>query len=105
VQDITNAKGLVHLRRGLVEDANFQWIERGRLGPEPLPDTAWDIALVFHDSDSLKSAPKHAVIAIDFGENPQEANLTVVGRPGRVALGKMAKGLRTWVESTAKWLD
>ena len=105
VQDITNAKGLVHLRRGLVEDANFQWLERGRSGPEPLPDTAWDVALVFHDSDSLKSAPTYAVIAIDFGENPQEANLTVVGRPGRVALGKMAKGLRTWVESTAEWLD
>ena len=105
VQDITDAKGLVHLRRGLVEDANFQWFERGKLGFKPLPDTAWDVAIVFYGSDNLESTPSHAVIAIDFGENPQEANLTVVGRPGRVALGKMANGLRTWVESTAKWLD
>ena len=103
VQDITDAKGLVHLRRGLVEDANFQWLERGWLEPEPLPDAAWDVALVFYDSNIPDSTPRRAVIAIDFGENPKEANITVVGSPGRVALGKMAKGLRTWVESTAKW--
>ncbi len=103
VQDITEAKGLVHLRRGLVEDANFKWFERGRSELGPLPDAAWDVALVFYDTNNPDSTRRRAVIAIDFGENPKEANLTVVGSPGRIPLGKMAKGLRTWVESTAKW--
>ena len=37
VEDITEAKGLVHLRRGLVEDANFQWVE-GNTERAPLAD-------------------------------------------------------------------
>ena len=102
VEDITEAKGLVHLRRGLVEDANFQWVE-GNTERAPLADAAWDLALVFFDSKQ-KNESKRTVVVIDFGENSQKANLTVVGRPGRVALGKMRKGLKTWVESTAKWV-
>ena len=100
VEDITDAKGLVHLRRGLVEDANFQWVEKGNTERAPLADSAWDLALVFFDSKQ-KNEPERTVVVIDFGENSQKANLTVVGRPGRVALGKMGKGLKTWVESTA----
>ena len=103
VEDITEAKGLVHLRRGLVEDANFQWVEKGNTERAPLADSAWDLALVFFDSKQ-KNEPERTVVVIDFGENSQKANLTVVGRPGRVALGKMGKGLKTWVESTAKWV-
>ena len=102
VEDITEAKGLVHLRRGLVEDANFQWAE-GTAEHVPLPDAAWDLALVFFDSKQ-RNESERTVVVIDFGENSQKANLTVVGRPGRVALGKMGKGLKTWVESTAKWV-
>ena len=102
VEDITEAKGLVHLRRGLVEDANFQWVE-GNTERAPLADAAWDLALVFFDSKQ-KNESERTVVVIDFGENSQKANLTVVGRPGRVALGKMGKGLKTWVESTAKWV-
>ena len=102
VEDITEAKGLVHLRRGLVEDANFQWVE-GNTERAPLADAAWDLALVFFDSKQ-KYESERTVVVIDFGENSQKANLTVVGRPGRVALGKMGKGLKTWVESTAKWV-
>ena len=102
VEDITEAKGLVHLRRGLVEDANFQWVE-GNTERAPLADAAWDLALVFFDSKQ-KNGSERTVVVIDFGENSQKANLTVVGRPGRVALGKMGKGLKTWVESTAKWV-
>ena len=102
VEDITEAKGLVHLRRGLVEDANFQWVE-GNTERAPLADAAWDLALVFFDSKQ-KNESEQTVVVIDFGENSQKANLTVVGRPGRVALGKMGKGLKTWVESTAKWV-
>jgi hypothetical protein len=101
VEDITEAKGLVHLRRGLVEDANFQWVE-GNTERAPLADAAWDLALVFFDSKQ-RNESERTVVVIDFGENSQKANLTVVGRPGRVALGKMGKGLKTWVESTAKW--
>lgn len=101
VEDITEAKGLVHLRRGLVEDANFQWVEENT-ERAPLADAAWDLALVFFDSKQ-KNESERTVVVIDFGENSQKANLTVVGRPGRVALGKMGKGLKTWVESTAKW--
>ena len=63
---------------------------------------AWDLALVFDSSKQM--VPKQTVVVIDFGKNPQEGNLTVVGRPGRVALGKIAKGLKTWVESTEKWV-
>ena len=102
VEDITEAKGLVHLRRGLVEDANFQWLE-GNTERAPLADAAWDLALVFFDSKQ-RNESERTVVVIDFGENSQKANLTVVGRPGRVALGKMGKGLKTWVESTAKWV-
>ena len=102
VEDITEAKGLVHLRRGLVEDANFQWVE-GNTERAPLEDAAWDLALVFFDSKQ-RNESERTVVVIDFGENSQKANLTVVGRPGRVALGKMGKGLKTWVESTAKWV-
>ena len=102
VEDITEAKGLVHLRRGLVEDANFQWVE-GNTERAPLADAAWDLALVFFDSKQ-RNESERTVVVIDFGENSQKANLTVVGRPGRVALGKMGKGLKTWVESTAKWV-
>ena len=101
VEDITEAKGLVHLRRGLVEDANFQWVEENT-ERAPLADAAWDLALVFFDSKQ-KNESERTVVVIDFGEDSQKANLTVVGRPGRVALGKMAKGLKTWVESSAKW--
>ena len=100
VEDITEAKGLVHLRRGLVEDANFHWVGKGDTANVPLPDAAWDVALVF-DTKQKNSINEKTVVVIDFAENSQEANLTVVGRPGRVALvAEMAKGLKTWVEST-----
>ena len=102
VEDITEAKGLVHLRRGLVEDANFHWVGKDDTEHLLLPDAAWDLALVFSDTKQ-KPGVEQTVVVIDFVGNSQGANLTVAGRPGRVALGKMAKGLKTWVESTAKW--
>jgi len=104
VEDITEAKGLVHLRRGLVEDANFHWVGKGDTAHVPLPDAAWDLALVFSDTKQ-KPGVEQTVVVIDFVGNSQGANLTVAGRPGRVALGKMAEGLETWVESTANWDD
>ena len=93
--DISEAKGLVHLRRGLVEDANFDWGESAN-SQKPLPDAAWDVAFVFADA----AGEKGSLLAIDLGSESESAQLTVLGRPGRVVLGKMAKGLREWVKST-----
>ena len=42
--DVSHAPGLVHLRRGLVEDANFDW-QRAAGG-----DAAWDAAFAFYDT-------------------------------------------------------
>lgn len=95
--DISDAKGLVHLRRGLVEDANFAWA--ATTSDEPQPDAAWDIALVF--TQDAATGGGRSLLAVDFGSEKDDARLTVVGRPGRVTLGKIAKGLREWVTATA----
>lgn len=95
--DISDAKGLVHLRRGLVEDANFAWA--AATSGVPQPDAAWDIALVFVQDDATGGG--RSLLAVDFGREVDDARLTVVGRPGRVTLGKIAKGLREWVTATA----
>lgn len=90
-QDISTAKGLVHLRRGLVEDANFDW---GRpVGAGRLPAEAWDVALVFSDPAMPQT---RASLVIDL--DPAGGSLAVVGRPGRVSLGRIAPGLKKWVE-------
>ena len=89
VRDVTLAKGLVHLRRGLVEDANFDW--EPPAGGGRLPDDAWDLAFVFFDP----AAPGgRATLVVDLDDG---GSLAVVGRPGRVRLGRIARGLRTWV--------
>lgn len=87
-RDISKARGLVHLRRGLVEDANFAWepTDAGRL-----PVTAWDIALAFFD----ETAGRPVVLAFDL---EREGSLTAVGRPGRIGLGRLGLGLRKWLE-------
>jgi hypothetical protein len=90
--DVSKAPGLVHLRRGLVEDANFAW------EPAPagrLPAETWDAALAFYDAASREPA---AVVAFDLDG---AGWLTLVGQPGRIGLGRMAKGLRTWCAATA----
>lgn len=97
--DISEAKGLVHLRRGLVEDANFAWTPSP--ASQPQPDAAWDVALVF-SAEEASAGSGRSVLAVDFGADPGDARLTVVGKPGRVTLGKMAKGLREWVTATVR---
>ena len=88
-RDVTSAPGLVHLRRGLVEDANLDWQRAG--AADRLPDEAWDLAFVFSDP----SAPlARATLVIDLDDG---GSLAVVGRPGRVGLGRIAKGLEKWV--------
>lgn len=89
VRDITLAKGLVHLRRGLVEDANFDWQPSADAGR--LPDDAWDLALVFTDPDVPGD---RAAIVLDLDDG---GSLAVVGRPGRVRLGRIAPGLKKWI--------
>ncbi len=61
-RDISSAKGLVHLRRGLVEDAN-------------------DLG----DSTGARDAAGW---------------ISVVGRGGRIGLGRIGPGIATWIEST-----
>lgn len=90
VRDVTNAKGLVHLRRGLVEDANFAWVDSA--GAERLPDDAWDLAFVFSDP---KVPAARATLVIDLDE--QTGSVAVLGKPGRVGLGRIGRGLAKWV--------
>ena len=98
--DISRAPGLVHLRRGLIEDVNFRWNDvrqeggadpaRGRLAP-----AEWDEAIAFFAAAADKTPA--AVVAIDLDE-PGFA--TVVGRTGRIRLGPIGPGLREWIEDT-----
>lgn len=90
-RDVSQAPGLVHLRRGLVEDANFAWEQASG---DRLPAAAWDTALAFY---GVASSEPLAVVAFDLDD---PGWLTVVGRPGRIGLGRLAKGLRTWIRAT-----
>lgn len=86
--DISHAPGLVHLRRGLVEDANFDWQRAD--GSE----AAWDAAFAFYGT--ADAATPATVLVVDF--DPAGGTLRVVGRDGRVGLGRLEKGLRSWLE-------
>lgn len=115
--DVSRAPGLVHLRRGLIEDVNYVWIAPGQGGPAPglesadgrLPASAWDLAIAFQaapkaEADQLPVAaaseqPATTVLAFDL-DGP--GAMTVVGRPGRVGLGRLTSGLRTWVDDAKK---
>jgi hypothetical protein len=100
--DVSKAPGLVHLRRGLVEDANFRWGGAATIDGERLPAASWDWALVF--SDPAKDRPP-VVLVIDLAEAAGGAggggatagSLAVVGQPGRIGLGRIAGGLASWL--------
>lgn len=86
--DISKARGLVHLRHGLVEDANFAWDEK----PEPFrPASAVGLAFFDHAAD----ADPQTVIVARFDD--RGGWLEVAGRPGVLVLGRIAAGLRTWL--------
>jgi len=91
--DVSRAPGLVHLRRGLVEDANFSW-DTHTPAAGPLAAADWDVALAFYGTASREPA---AIVAVDLDGGGW---LTLVGRPGRIGLGRLAAGLRTWIEAT-----
>jgi hypothetical protein len=90
--DASKAAGLVHLRRGLVEDANFNWQSSGGVVPERLPSESWDVALVFGEPLG------RTTLVVDF--DPAGGSLAVVGQPGRIGLGRIGPGLEKWIRST-----
>lgn len=90
--DISAARGLVHLRRGLVEDANFNW-SPDAIGRRPAP--VWDVALAFFASPD--QVVPSATMAIDLDD---PGSIVLVGRAGRVGLGRVGRGLRNWIEAT-----
>ena len=101
--DISKAPGLVHLRRGLVEDANFNWQASGGAVPERLPLDGWDVAIVFIETGGTRSAAEptdqgRTTLVIDF--DPSGGSLAVVGQPGRIGLGRIGPGLEKWIRST-----
>jgi hypothetical protein len=102
-RDVSRAPGLVHLRRGLVEDVNYRWLDSGRdprlaveagRPAEPFPVGSWDVALAFSDDPHDRPA---AILAFDLDD---DGAMTVVGRPGRLGLGPIGPGLRDWVTAT-----
>lgn len=93
--DASRAAGLVHLRRGLVEDGNFAW-SPPTPGDRPVP-ADWRIAIAFLPAGATAEPTGVIALAID----PQgRGAATVPGRPGRVTLGRIGQGLRTWIEAT-----
>lgn len=110
--DVSQAPGLVHLRRGLIEDVNYTWGDPapgaavGQAGSsERLPAESWDLALAFLDqppggSDGeqaaaagLASLASATVLVFDLDGAGAAA---VVGQPGRIGLGRLTMALRTW---------
>jgi hypothetical protein len=95
--DVSKARGLVHLRHGLVEDSNYAWsaLPAGRR-----PTGSWDLALAFYEatpSTRGEASQPTAVLAFDL---EGDGAVTVVGRPGSVALGRLGPGLRDWMAAT-----
>jgi hypothetical protein len=80
----------VHLRRGLVEDANFAW-------DRPPPPESPTLALAFFDAVDDPTPATVLTVGLDAGG----AWLAVDGRPGAVALGRLAAGLRAWLADVA----
>jgi len=89
--DVSRAAGLVHLRRGLVEDANFAWPESPPTAA--LAVEAWDVALEFADPAGTRTT-----LVIDL--DGRAGSLAVVGNAGRVGLGRLGPGLETWIRSS-----
>jgi len=102
--DVSDAPGLVHLRRGLVEDANFSWNggdgptggAAGRGAAAPRPRDAWDVALVFRDRAGLEET----AVVLDF--DGDGGALAVVGRQGWIGLGRIGPGLETWIRDSVR---
>lgn len=97
--DISTAKGLVHLRRGLVEDANFNW-DAGSPAGDRLPAETWGWAMVFAESAAAAAGDGGTRLVLDVGDDDRSGWISVVGQGGRVGLGRIGPGLATWIEAT-----
>jgi hypothetical protein len=93
--DVSGARGLVHLRRGLVEDANFSWDDPDRAAGDPAAEP-W--ALAFFDDVAGLEPGTVVIIRLDAAGG----SLAVAGRPGILTLGRLAAGLRTWLADVAR---
>lgn len=90
--DISHARGLLHLRNALLEDANFNWTK----GDEPPPQAADDILhwwLNFNDPASGKT------VWMTFSENCRQVTLMVsqadgISKGTPISTEPIAKGLR-----------
>jgi hypothetical protein len=103
-EDISSAKGLVHLRRGLVEDANFDW-QAASAAETTLPPGAWDWAMVFAESPDAALRGEATLLVIDLGDDQAAGSggwISVVGQGGRVGLGRIGPGLAAWIGSTTR---
>jgi len=111
-RDITGARGLVHLRRGLVEDANFEW--PSETGPtdhaERAPNGAgWEAALAFFGSSDAHEPA--TILLLDFarsgdggegdGGERGGGRIAVAGRPAVAGLGRLRRGLDRWIDDVA----
>jgi len=96
--DVSRAPGLVHLRRGLIEDVNYRWEQAGSEPAARLPADAWDEAIAFFDAPD-GDLPA-TIVAFELDGPGRQPVATVVGRAGRVALGPLAPGLQRWIEAT-----
>ncbi len=97
--DVSKSAGLVHLRRGLIEDVNYRWdaaeTSSGDEPPGPLAAGRWTDAIAFYGSPEDQTAATILAFDLDRG-----GHATVVGRGGRVAMGRLAEGLRRWIKAT-----
>lgn len=89
-RDISAAKGLVHLRRGLVEDANFAWTN------DPVAHAStrsWRAAIAF--IPTAAGDGDGTVLLLDLDGSP--GVIGIAGRPGELRLGRIGPGLRKWL--------
>ncbi len=104
--DISSARGVVHLRRGLVEDANYAWSarddDRSDAGGR-LPAAAWRWGIAFAGSAGAGGTIRDdgaTILAFAPGEGDGGTTgwMTLVGAAGRVRLGRIDRGISTWIE-------
>lgn len=107
-RDITGARGLVHLRRGLVEDANFEWSGATDLATDGPAEPAWDAALAFFDSSAATEPATLLLIAFaepGEGDGPRAeragGRIAVAGRHSVAGLGRLRRGLERWLDDVA----
>lgn len=103
-RDVSSARGLVHLRRGLVEDANFLAgkASTGDGGGGEAADSGWSHVLVFSRGPVSKvDTGDGTAVALCFdGGSGAPRRLTVVGRAGVLPVGRIGRGIADWIEAT-----